>query len=161
MTTDTSEFQYVVTGEVGNVTIKKAYLDAFLDMFNGEIISYRLSERPNVQAIHDAQLEAIERTSDCLFLRTFHSDRGWAYHMKQYAILLENNKIFQTMSRKGNCLDNSPIENFFGLLKQEMYYGTIYTSFEEIKQANDKHIYYYDYKRIKSKFGTYRVRLVA
>lgn len=87
------------------------------------------------------------------------------YQMRQYANLLKNNKIFQSMSRKGNCLDNSPMENFFGLLKQEIYYGTIYTSFEEIKQAIDKYIYYYNYKLIKSKFGcspvTYRVRLAA
>lgn len=165
LTTDTSEFKYFITGEDVKVTTKKAYLDAFLDMFNGEIISYRLSERLNAQAIHDAQLEAIERTSDCPFRRTFHSDRGWAYQMKQYANLLKNNKIFQSMSRKGNCVDNSPMENFFGQLKQEMYYGTIYTSFEEIKQAIDKYIYYYNHKRIKSKLGcspvTYRVRLAA
>lgn len=69
------------------------------------------------------------------------------------------------MSRKGNCLDNSPMENFFGLLKQEMYHGVIYTSFEELKQAINQYIYYYNYKRIKSKFGcspvTYRERLAA
>ncbi|MGE7091095.1 transposase [Lysinibacillus sp. NPDC048646] len=165
MTTDTSEFKYFVTGKDGKVTIKKAYLDAYLDMFNGEIISYRLSERPNAQAIHDAQLEAIERTSDCPYCRTFHSNRGWTYQMKQYVNLLKNNQIFQSMSRKGNCLDNSPMENFFGLLKQEMYHGVIYTRFEEMKQAIDKYIYYYNYKRIKSKFGcspvTYRERLAA
>ncbi|QDP99629.1 IS3 family transposase [Lysinibacillus fusiformis] len=76
-----------------------------------------------------------------------------------------NKKIFQNMSRKGNCLDNSPMENFFGLLKQEMYHGIIYTSFEEMKQAIDKYIYCYNYKRIKSKFRcspvTYRERLAA
>jgi len=75
LTTDTSEFKYFVTGEDGKVTIEKAYLDAFLDMFNGEIIPYHLSERPNAQAIHEAQLEAIKRTSDCPYPRPFHSDQ--------------------------------------------------------------------------------------
>lgn len=55
------------------------------------------------------------------------------------------------MSRRGNCLDNSPMENFFGLMKQEMYYGVIYESFEELKQAVDKYIYYYNNRRIKVK----------
>lgn len=57
------------------------------------------------------------------------------------------------MSRKGNCLDNSPMENFFGLLKQEMYYGEIYESFEELKEAIENYIYYYNPIRIKSKLN--------
>lgn len=55
------------------------------------------------------------------------------------------------MSRRDNCLDNSPMENFFGLMKQEMYYGVIYESFEKLKQAVDKYIYYYNNKSIKAK----------
>lgn len=55
------------------------------------------------------------------------------------------------MSRKGNCLDNSPMENFFGVMKQEMFYGKTYRSFEELKRAVDEYIYYYNHKRIKSK----------
>ena len=55
------------------------------------------------------------------------------------------------MSRKGNCLDNSPMENFIGILKQEMYYGNTYTSFEELKTAIDKFIIYYNFERMKSK----------
>ena len=57
------------------------------------------------------------------------------------------------MSRKGNCYDNSVMENFFGLLKQEMYYGTAYYSFEELKDAIEKYIVYYNEKRIKEKLG--------
>ena len=57
------------------------------------------------------------------------------------------------MSRKGNCFDNSPMENFFGILKQEMYYGETYCSFEELKMAIDKYIKYYNEKRIKAKLG--------
>ena len=71
--------------------------------------------------------------------------------MKAFRKRLKNNKIFQSISRRGNCLDNSPMENFFGLMKQEMYYGVIYESFEELKQAVDKYIYYYNNRRIKVK----------
>ena len=71
--------------------------------------------------------------------------------MKQYVKKLKDNGIFQSMSRKGNCLDNSPMENFFGIMKQEMYYGKVYYSFEELKQAVTNYIFYYNNNRIKAK----------
>ena len=73
--------------------------------------------------------------------------------MKDYVKTLKKYKIFQSMSRKGNCLDNSPMENFFGLLKQEMYYGRIFKSYEELKREIEKYIRYYNYERIKEKLG--------
>lgn len=73
--------------------------------------------------------------------------------MKSYSAMLKNNKIFQSMSRKGNCHDNSVMENFFGLLKQEIYYGVTYYNFEELKAAIEKFIAYYNKKRIKQKLG--------
>ena len=66
---------------------------------------------------------------------------------------LKGNKVFQSMSRKGNCIDNSPMENFFGLLKQEMYYGEPLCSFEELKQKIEEYINYYNNKRIKQKLA--------
>ena len=122
-----------------------------MDMFNGEILSYRVTEKPTAKAINEALEEAIQITSDCPYRRTFHSDQGWAYQMKGYSKKLKDHGIFQSMSRKGNCLDNSPMENFFGILKQEMYYGNTYTSFEELKTAIDQFINYYNFKRMKSK----------
>lgn len=71
--------------------------------------------------------------------------------MKQYVQKLKDNGIFQSMSRKGNCLDNSPMENFFGIMKQEMYYGKVYYSFEELNQAVTDYIFYYNNNRIKAK----------
>ena len=73
--------------------------------------------------------------------------------MGAYSNALKGNKIFQSMSRKGNCYDNSVMENFFGILKQEMYYGNTYYSFEELKDAIEKYIKYYNKKRIKEKLG--------
>lgn len=81
------------------------------------------------------------------------TDRGWAYQMKAYSQKLKENRIFQSMSRKGNCHDNSVMENFFGILKQEIYYGKVYYSYEELKQAIIKYIDYYNNKRIKQKLG--------
>lgn len=151
ITTDTTEFKYFVKSLTGSVHIKKLYLDPFMDMFNGEILSYRVTEKPTAKAINEALEEAIQITSDCPYRRTFHSDQGWAYQMKGYSKKLKDHGIFQSMSRKGNCLDNSPMENFFGILKQEMYYGNTYTSFEELKTAIDQFINYYNFERMKSK----------
>ena len=153
ITTDTTEFKYYEVDEKGRMAIKKLYLDPFMDMCNGEILSYSISKQPSAIGIMTALKEAISITSDCPYRRTFHSDRGWAYQMKTYTHTLKEHRIFQSMSRKGNCYDNSSIENFFGILKQEMYYGVIYYSYEELKEAIEKYIVYYNKQRIKQKLG--------
>ena len=153
ITTDTTEFKYYEVDENGRMIIKKLYFDPFLDMFNGEIISYAISKTPSAGSILSAQKKAIKITSDCPYRRTFHSDRGWVYQMSLYSCELKENKIFQSMSRKGNCYDNSIMENFFGLLKQEIYYGTTYYSYDELKKAIEKYIVYYNEKRIRQKLG--------
>ena len=153
ITTDTSEFKYYEPDEKGRVTIKKLYLDPFLDLWNLEVLSYGVSDRPSANSIMIALDEAIYATSDCKYRRTFHSDRGWAYQMGVYRQKLRDNRIFQSMSRKGNCYDNSPMENFFGIMKQEMYYGQVYNSFDELKEAIDNYIRYYNEKRSKASLG--------
>mgnify|MGYP003316522335 FL=1 len=153
ITTDTSEFKYYEIDEKGKLTIKKLYFDPFVDMFNLEVLSYSITKQPSAEGILKAQQKAIEVTSDCIYRRTFHSDRGWAYQMKIYSRNLKDNKIFQSMSRKGNCYDNSIMENFFGILKQEIYYGNTFYSFEELKDAIEKYIVYYNNIRIKSKLN--------
>lgn len=153
ITTDTTEFKYFEKNTSGILSQKKLYLDPFMDMYNNEILAYRISEKPNALAIMEGLEEAINCTSDCPYRRTFHSDQGWGYQMKQYSKKLKEHHIFQSMSRKGNCLDNSVMENFFGLLKQEIFYGHTYHSFEELKSAIDKYIYYYNNERIKQKLN--------
>lgn len=149
ITTDTSEFKYYTKDN----KIGKLYLDPFLDMYNSEIISYSISPTPSALGIMNALNKAIEVTSKCKYQRIFHSDRGWAYSMRDYIKELKSNRIRRSMSRKGNCHDNSPMENFFGLLKQEIYYGKIYSSYEELKYEIEKFIEYYNKKRIKAKLG--------
>lgn len=153
ITTDTTEFKYFEGDAMGIFRQKKLYLDPFMDLFNGEILSYRISEKPNAVAVMDGLEEAIQVTDDCPYRRTFHSDQGWAYQMNAYSHKLKEHNIFQSMSRKGNCLDNSPMENFFGLLKQEIFHGEIYRSFNELKEAIEQYIYYYNHKRMKKKLN--------
>ena len=98
ITTDTSEFKYYEIDSKGRMVIKKLYLDPFLDMFNGEIISYSISKTPSAVSVLSAQKKAIEVTSDCLYRRIFHSDRGWAYQMHAYTNELKENRIFQSVS---------------------------------------------------------------
>lgn len=149
ITTDTTEFKYYEIDNKGHMTIKKLYLDPFMDMYNSEIISYSISKQPTAASVMSALKTALKVTSDCKYRRTFHSDRGWAYQMKAYVRELKENHVFQSMSRKGNCYDNSLMENFFGILKQEMYYGNTFYSFDELKNAIEKYIVYYNEQRIK------------
>ena len=137
ITTDTTEFKYYEIDAKGHMTMRKLYLDPFMDMCNGEIISYGIAKQPSAQNI-----------------------------MKAYSHRLREERIFQSMSRKGNCHDNSVMENFFGLLKQEIYYGIVYYSYEELKSEIERYIRYYNEHRIKEKLGwlspvQYRLRLLA
>ena len=164
ITTDTTEFKYYEADSKGHMTMHKLYLDPFMDMCNGEILSF--GKHPSAANVMNALNKAIEITSDCPYRRTFHSDQGWAYQMKAYSRRLKEERIFQSMSRKGNCHDNSVMENFFGILKQEIYYGVVYYSYEELKYAIEQYIKYYNEHRIKEKLGwmspvQYRLNLLA
>lgn len=140
-TTDITEFALFGT---------KLYLSPILDMYNGEIISYNISERPVLGQVIDMLDKAFEKIPADTNL-IFHSDQGWQYQHSQYQSRLKNKGILQSMSRKGNCLDNSVMENFFGLLKSELLYLRVFTSMEEFRIELKKYIYYYNNKRIKSK----------
>lgn len=166
ITTDTTEFKYYEKDVAGKLQIRKLYLDPYMDLSNLEIISYKISHQPNKETMIEGLIEAIEKTKDCKYRRTFHSDRGWAYQMKEYQNLLRENKIFSSMSRKGNCYDNAPIENFFGILKREMYYGKIFKNYKELERAIKEYIEYYNTKRIKEKLDylspvEYREKVLA
>lgn len=166
ITTDTTEFKYYAVDSKGRMIVKKLYLDPFMDLCSREILSYGISPVPSAKNIMDALNAAIEITADCPYRRTFHSDQGWGYQMKAYVHTLQEQPIYQSMSRKGNCHDNSVMENFFGIMKQEMYHGEVYNSYDELKEAIDKYIEYYNKHRIKEKLGwlspvEYRLSLLA
>ena len=100
---------------------RKLYLSPILDMYNREIVSYTISEHPVLSQVMDMLDKAFEKIPDNTNL-IFHSDQGWQYQHKQYQKRLRDKGIQQSMSRKGNCLDNSIMENFFGLLKSKLLY---------------------------------------
>lgn len=129
---------------------KKIYLSPILDMYNGEIVSYTLSERPILSPVIEMLDSAFERIPDNSGV-ILHSDQGWQYQHKQYQARLAKKGVIQSMSRKGNCLDNAIMENFFGLLKSELLYLRDFKDIDEFVEELEKYIYYYNNKRIKSK----------
>lgn len=131
---------------------RKLYLSPILDMYNGEIISYAISEHANFQQITEMLDKAFEKIPDGTNL-ILHSDQGWQYQNANYQKRLSDKGIRQSMSRKGNCLDNAVIENFFGLLKSELLYLKEFHSFEEFRTELILYLEYYNHKRIKSKLA--------
>ena len=119
-------------------------------MYNGEIISYEISDRPVLGQVLRMLDNAFVKIPDNTNL-IFHSDQGWQYQHKTYQKRLKDKRIRQSMSRKGNCLDNSIMENFFGLLKSELLYLREFDSMEEFRIELERSIYYYNNKRIKAK----------
>jgi putative transposase len=132
-----------------NVCGQKLYLSPIIDLFNQEIISYELSDRPIFNQVVMMLNKAFKKIPDNINL-ILHSDQGWQYQMKRYQNQLKEKGIIQSMSRKGNCLDNAIIENFFGVLKSELYYLNKYTSVEQLKKEIDIYIKYYNNERSKS-----------
>ncbi|MEN9907164.1 MAG: hypothetical protein RLZZ540_305 [Bacteroidota bacterium] len=132
-----------------NVSGNKLYLSPIIDLFNQEIISYELTERPVFNQVVMMLKKAFKKIPNNTNL-TLHSDQGWQYQMKQYQYLLKEKGITQSMSRKGNCLDNAIIENFFGILKSELFYLKKYKSIDQLKKEINEYIIYYNNDRIKS-----------
>lgn len=129
---------------------EKLYLSPILDLFNGEIITYTIGSRATYSLVSEMSEKAFERLPEVHDL-LIHSDQGWHYQMKQYRHVLKEKGIVQSMSRKGNCYDNSVMENFFGIMKSEFFYLKEFESIEHFKKELENYIMYYNTKRIKVK----------
>lgn len=129
---------------------QKLYLSPILDLHNGYLVSYTISERPVLSMVTTMLNKAFETIPDGTGL-ILHSDQGWQYQHKQYQRMLKAKGIRQSMSRKGNCLDNAAAENFFGLLKSELFYLQKFSSMEQFKQELIEYLDYYNNHRIKAK----------
>jgi putative transposase len=130
---------------------KKLYLSPFLDMFNGEIIAFGMSNRPTLDLVMQPLASTLVHLQAAKYRTTIHSDQGWHYQHAKWCKTLHKHKVFQSMSRKGNCLDNSPMDNFFGLLKQELYHGVPLRTYDELLKAISNYMDYYNNKRLKKK----------
>lgn len=143
LTTDVTQF---------NVCGKKIYLSPVLDMCNNEILSYSISFSPDFAQIKEMMkglLKKLPPKSNPIL----HSDQGWQYQIKHYQRKLRENNIRQSMSRKGNCLDNGIMESFFGRLKVEMFYGEHFSSASMFIRKLKKYINYYNTRRSLMKLG--------
>ena len=129
---------------------EKMYLSPILDLHNGYLVSYTISERPVLGMVISMLEKAFETIPDGTGL-VLHSDQGWQYQHKQYQRMLRRKGIRQSMSHKGNCLDNAVMENFFGLLKSELFYLQEFRSLDHFKQELVDYLDYYNNRRIKAK----------
>ena len=139
--TDVTEFR--LFGE-------KLYLSPILDLYSGDIVTYTLSDSPNLPMVTTMLEQAFEQIPDNTGL-LLHSDQGWHYRHKQYVRMLKDKGIRQSMSRKGNCYDNSVMENFFGHLKSELLYLQEFESMDHFKAELIEYIDYYNNRRIKTR----------
>ena len=127
---------------------EKVYRSPILDINNGEIVAYAQSRHPNLELVLRMVDDAIahEKPPKGLIL---HSDQGWHYQNKMYQNRLKNNGLVQSISRRGNCLDSSMMENFFGIMKSELLYLHRWNTLDEFETALDEYIEYYNKDRIK------------
>ena len=131
-----------------NVNGHKLYLSACMDLYNGEIVSYRMARRPIFELVSSTLKAALSRTS-CAADLIVHSDQGWHYKMKPYRAMLARRGVKQSMSRKGNCFDNAVIESFFGTLKAEYFHLAAPNSIEALEAGVHDYVHYYNHERIK------------
>ena len=129
---------------------QKLYLSPILDLYSGDIVTYTISDSPNLSMVTTMLEQAFRKIPDGAGLM-LHSDQGWHYQHKQYRQMLAEKGITQSMSRKGNCYDNSVMENFFGHLKSELLYLQEFESIDHFKEELITYIDYYNNRRIKAR----------
>jgi transposase InsO family protein len=131
---------------------QKLYLSPILDLHSGDIVSYTIYDRPVLNMVTEMLKLAFEKNPHGTNL-ILHSDQGWHYQHKQYQKMLKDKGIRQSMSRKGNCLDNAVMENFFGLLKTELLYLQDFDSLDQFRSELEDYMDYYNNRRIKLKLN--------
>lgn len=141
--TDVTEFKY---GENS-----KLYLSAILDLKDRSIISFAIGRNNNNQLAFDTFDLAVSRYPDAHPL--FHSDRGYQYTNRQFKARLDKAGMTQSMSRVGRCIDNGPMEGFWGILKCEMYYLSKFTDYKSLHAAIEDFIRFYNFDRRQKKLG--------
>ena len=129
---------------------QKLYLSPIFDLCSGDIVTYTLSDSPNLSMVITMLEQAFQKIPNDTNL-ILHSDQGWHYRHKHYVAMLEDKGVHQSMSRKGNCYDNAVIENFFGHLKSELLYLQEFESLDHFKQELTDYIDYYNNRRIKAR----------
>lgn len=141
--TDVTEFKYGQS--------KKAYLSAIRDLYDGSIVSYVIGHSNNNKLVFDTLDQAIALLNGQHPL--IHSDRGFQYTSHGFKRRVETAGMTQSMSRVGRCIDNGPMESFWGTLKCEKYYLNKYETFEELCIAINEYIHFYNHERYQEKLN--------
>ena len=139
--TDVTEFK--ITGQR-----RKLYLSSILDLYDRSIVAYVISNSNNNKLVFDTFDLAIQKYPKAKPI--FHSDRGFQYTSKQFKMKLDNQGMIQSMSRVGRCIDNGPMEGFWGTLKSEMFYGIKWDNESKLREAIIKYINFYNNKRLQA-----------
>lgn len=144
--TDVTEFHYYI-----GIEKHKVYLSAILDLYDRRIVSFVIRDRNNNALVFDTFDEAIRKNPDAHPL--FHSDRGFQYTNRVFHTKLVAAGMTQSMSRVAKCIDNGPMEGFWGILKRERYYGKRFTDKETLVKMIEDYIDYYNHKRLQRNLG--------
>ena len=140
--TDVTEFKYYI-----GIEVHKVYLSAILDLYDRRIVAFKIGDHNDNPLVMNTFDEAVALERDAHPL--FHSDRGFQYTSKQFSERLKKHHMKQSMSRVAHCIDNGPMEGFWGILKREMYYGKRFTSKTGLINAIESYIHYYNTERIQ------------
>ncbi len=142
--TDVTEFKYGAS--------KKGYLSAIRDLYDGSIVSYVFGHRNNNPLVFKT-LDLATATLNDGEHPLIHSDRGFQYTSNGFKRRIDKAEMIHSMSRVGKCIDNGPIESFWGTLKCEKYYLHKYETFDELKRAIDEYIHFYNHERYQDKLN--------
>ena len=142
--TDVTEFKYYI-----GIEVHKVYLSAILDLYDRRIVAFKIGAHNDNPLVMNTFDEAVIAEPDAHPL--FHSDRGFQYTSKQFSARLKKHHMRQSMSRVAHCIDNGPMEGFWGILKRETYYGKRFTSKMDLIKAIESYIHYYNAERIQRK----------
>lgn len=144
--TDVTEFKYYINGEK-----HKIYLSAILDLYDRRIVSYVIGDSNNNPLVFETFDIAVKENPEAHPL--FHSDRGYQYTSREFHYKLEGAGMTQSMSRVGKCIDNGPMEGFWGILKRERYYGRKFHNRVTLVKMIDDYISYYNGRRLQRNLG--------
>lgn len=130
-----------------------AYLSAILDLYNSEIVAYKVSKKQDASLSVDV-IKALDRKRN-LRGSIIHSDQGIHYTNKEFTALLKESGAIQSLSRKGNCFDNAIMENFFGHFKCECIKirKKALMSFRDVVEVVDDYILFYNIERLQKKLS--------
>ena len=142
--TDVTEFKYYI-----GIEVHKVYLSAILDLYDRRIVAFKIGDRNDNPLVMNTFDEAVTVEPEAHPL--FHSDRGFQYTSKQFSARLKKHHMKQSMSRVAHCIDNGPMEGFWGILKRETYYGSRFTSRSDLVNTIETYIRYYNTERIQRK----------